>query len=47
MAWGNRSGWDLPTLRNYKEASDWEAAVKPIRGDKNGTKPLGDRRKNT
>lgn len=45
MAWGNRSGWSLPTLRNYKEASDWEAAVKPIRGDKNGTKPLGDRRK--
>ncbi len=33
----------MPRLRTYKEASDWEANVKPIRGDKQGLKPLGKR----
>ena len=44
MAWNNRS-WDLPRLTNYADASRREAQTKPIRGDANGTKPLGDRRK--
>lgn len=44
MAWNNRS-WDLPRLTNYADASRREAETKPIRGDKNGTKPLGDRKK--
>lgn len=35
----------IRTFFNYKEASDWEAAVKPVRGDKNNTKPLGPRNK--
>lgn len=35
----------IRTLSNYKEASDWEAATKPIRGDANNTKPLGQRSK--
>lgn len=33
----------MPRLRTYKEASDWEANVKPIKGDKQGLKPLGRR----
>lgn len=33
----------LPRLLSYKQASDWEANTKPIRGDANGTKPLGKR----
>lgn len=35
----------IRTFNSYKEASDWEAAVKPVRGDKNNTKPLGVRYK--
>lgn len=35
----------IRTFSNYKEASDWEALVKPVRGDKNNTKPLGPRHK--
>lgn len=38
-------GWNtlraLPTLLSYKDASDWEKAVKPIRGRKPEVKPLG------
>lgn len=36
---------DIRTLTNYKEASEWEALVKPIRSDKNNIKPLGKRSK--
>jgi hypothetical protein len=36
---------DVRTLENYDQAAKWEALVKPIRGDKNNTKPLGDRKK--
>lgn len=40
-------GWNtlraLPSLKTYKEASDWEKAVKPIRGRKPEVKPLGQR----
>lgn len=35
----------IRTFNSYKEASDWEAAVKPVRGDANNTKPLGFRHK--
>ena len=35
----------IRTLSNYAEASTWEALVKPVRGDKNNTKPLGPRNK--
>lgn len=35
----------IRTFNSYKEASDWEAAVKPVRGDANNTKPLGPRNK--
>jgi hypothetical protein len=35
----------IPTLDSYKRASDWEAQVKPVRGDANNTKPLGPRNK--
>lgn len=35
----------IRTFNSYKEASDWEAAVKPVRGDANNTKPLGVRYK--
>ena len=41
LGWNTLRG--LPTLRTYKDASDWEANVKPIRGDKQGLKPLGRR----
>jgi len=44
MAWGNRN-WDCPRLTNYADAANWEKHVKPIRGDMQGTKPLGNRRK--
>lgn len=33
----------MPRLRTYKEASDYEAKVKPIRGDNDKLKPLGRR----
>lgn len=33
----------LPHLRSYEAAADYEAKVKPIRGDKEGLKPLGRR----
>jgi hypothetical protein len=33
----------LPRLRNYHEAVQWEANVKPIRGDAENPKPLGKR----
>jgi hypothetical protein len=36
---------DVRTLENYDQAAKWEALVKPIRGDKNNTKPLGKRNK--
>ena len=33
----------VPHLASYEEASRWEANTKPIRGDADGTKPLGKR----
>lgn len=44
MAWGNRN-WDCPRLTSYDQAVYHEANVTPIRGDMQGTKPLGNRRK--
>lgn len=39
--------WDtlraLPRLRTYKDAAEWEANTKPIKGDKDNTKPIGKR----
>lgn len=39
--------WDtlraLPRLRTYKDAAEWEANVKPIKGDANNLKPVGRR----
>lgn len=43
MALSWRSTNAMPYLRTYKEASDREANTKPIRGDKQGLKPLGKR----
>lgn len=43
MALNWRTTNAMPRLRTYKEASDWEANVKPIKGDKQGLKPLGRR----
>lgn len=37
--------WGIPYLLTYEAAVNHEANVKPIRGDKNGTKPLGDRKR--
>lgn len=47
MAWGNSSyySWGFRALLDYADAVQWEANVKPIRGDVNNTKPLGNRRK--
>lgn len=41
LSWNTLRG--LPRLRTYKDASDREANTKPIRGDKQGLKPLGNR----
>lgn len=41
LAWSTLHS--LPRLRTYKEASDWEARITSIRGDKQGLKPLGKR----
>jgi len=46
MSWNNSyRTWGFPTMSTYDQAAYHEAQVKPIRGDKNGTKPLGDRKK--
>lgn len=46
MAWNNTyRTWGFPTMTTYDQAAYHEAQVKPIRGDANGTKPLGDRKK--
>ena len=46
MGWNNHyRNWDIPRLASYNDAVKREAIVKPIRGDKNGTKPLGARNK--
>jgi len=49
MAWGNSltsyRTWGFPTITDYDHAARREAETKPIRGDANGTKPLGDRKK--
>lgn len=44
--WGKRyRNWGVVRLTTYEAAARHERNVKPIRGDKNGTKPLGDRAK--
>lgn len=46
MSWNNTyRNWGFPTMTTYDQAAYHEARVIPIRGDKNGTKPLGDRKK--
>jgi hypothetical protein len=46
MGWNNHyRNWDIPRLASYNDAVKREATVKPIRGDKDGTKPLGARNK--
>ncbi len=49
MAWGNSltsyRTWGFAMMSTYDQAARWESQVKPIRGDANGTKPLGDRKK--
>lgn len=46
MGWNNHyRNWDIPRLASYNDAVKREATVKPIRGDANGTKPLGARNK--
>lgn len=46
MGWNNYNrNWDIPRLASYNDAVKREATVKPIRGDKDGTKPLGARNK--
>lgn len=37
--------WGVVRLTTYEQAERHERITKPIRGDKNGTKPLGDRKK--
>lgn len=41
LAWNTLRA--LPRLRTYKDAAEWEANVKPIRGDANNLKPVGRR----
>lgn len=43
MALNWRTTRAMPRLRTYKDAADYEAKVKPIRGDKDKLKPLGKR----
>jgi hypothetical protein len=46
MAYGNSyRTWGFDALLNYDQAARWESLIKPIRGDANGTKPLGVRNK--
>ena len=45
MAYGQYRTWGFNALLDYDQAARWESLVKPIRGDANGTKPLGVRNK--
>lgn len=46
MGWNSYNrNWDVPRLTTYDSAVRHESLVKPIRGDANGTKPLGARTK--
>jgi hypothetical protein len=46
MSWNNSyRTWGFNAMTTYDQAARWESEVKPIRGDVNGTKPLGDRKK--
>jgi len=45
MAYGQYRTWGFNTLLDYDQAARWESEIKPIRGDANGTKPLGVRNK--
>jgi hypothetical protein len=46
MGWNSYNrNWDIPRLTTYDSAARHESLVKPIRGDKDGTKPLGARNK--
>jgi len=44
MALGRNTLRAIPTLRNYNDASKWEADTKPIRGRTPEVKPLGNRK---
>ena len=41
LAWNTLRA--LPRLRTYKDAAEWEANTKPIKGDKDKLKPVGKR----
>lgn len=43
MALNHITYFAMPHLTSYEEASEWEANVKPIKGDAEGRKPLGRR----
>lgn len=45
MAYGQYRTWGFNALLDYDQAARWESLIKPIRGDANGTKPLGVRNK--
>jgi len=45
MAYGQYRTWGFNALLDYDQAARWESQITPIRGDKNGTKPLGVRNK--
>lgn len=45
MAYGQYRTWGFNALLSYDQAARWESEIKPIRGDANGTKPLGVRNK--
>lgn len=46
MTWGRSyRNWGVLRLTTYEQAERHERITKPIRGDKAGTKPLGDRKK--
>jgi len=46
MSWNSYNrNWDIPRITTYANAVRHESLVKPIRGDANGTKPLGARNK--
>ena len=45
MAYGQYRTWGFNALLDYDQAARWESEIKPIRGDANGTKPLGVRNK--
>lgn len=45
MAYGQYRTWGFNRMSTYDQVLQWEKQIKPIRGDANGTKPLGVRNK--